>query len=142
MKTEANVGNGVGMLVKTGTALTSGPWYAEPSLHEGTFGLWARTPKMGTQLLGEFYGEDMGDELPALANLTLAAAAPDLLAAHLAWEAAEDARNDCTYEKDEGCDNEGPWEHCPHCSERFGLAIDLRHAAIAKATRLTPRAGA
>lgn len=62
----------------------------------------------------------------------LIAAAPDLLAAHLAWEAAEDARNDCT-DYDDGCDNEGPWEQCPLCSARFGEAIDLRHAAIAKA---------
>ena len=67
------------------------------------------------------------------ANALLIAAAPDLLAAHLAWEAAEEARNDCT-DPDDGCDNEGPWEACPLCSERFGQAIDLRHAAIAKAT--------
>lgn len=59
----------------------------------------------------------------------LLAAAPDLLAAHLAWEAAEDARNNC-----DECDNEGPWEHCEPCSDRFGDAIDMRHAAIAKAT--------
>lgn len=35
----------------------------------------------GTQLLGEFYSEDTGDDLPVLANLTLAAAAPELLEA-------------------------------------------------------------
>lgn len=59
---------------------TKGPWYAEPA-HDGTFELYARTPKYGTQLLGEFYAEDMGDDLPALDNLMVAAAAPSLLEA-------------------------------------------------------------
>lgn len=61
--------------------------------------------------------------------LAMANAAPDLLAAAIAWEKAEDARNDCDGE--DGCDNEGPWEHCPFCSERFGEAIDMRRSAIA-----------
>ena len=74
-----------------------------------------------------------GYEPDSEANARLIAAAPDLLAAHLAWEAAEDARNDCN-DYEDGCDNEGPWESCPLCSVRFGDAIDLRHAAIAKAT--------
>jgi hypothetical protein len=94
----------------SGAQHTPGPWLSAE-------GEWLHDPQ---RLLTE----------PA--NAWVLGSAPDLLEAHLAWEAAEDARNDCTDEED-GCDNEGPWEHCPLCSERFGRAIDLRHAAIAKA---------
>jgi hypothetical protein len=65
----------------------------------------------------------------AAANARLIAAVTELLAAAEAWEAAEEARNDCAE-----CLNEGPWEHCGPCSEPFGSAIELRRAAIAKAT--------
>jgi hypothetical protein len=66
----------------------------------------------------------------AVAHLSAAQkAASELLAAHLAWEKAEDDRNDC-----DECENEGPWEHCSACSLRFGDAIDMRHAALALAT--------
>lgn len=59
---------------------TPGPWVAEVS-DGGTFGLYARTEQFGTQLLGEFYDEDMGDPVPARENMHLAAAAPELLEA-------------------------------------------------------------
>ena len=80
------------------------------------------TIKAGAQLIARMAAHNDLD------NAQLFAAAPDLLAAAEAWDAAEDARNDCPE-----CDNEGPWEHCEPCSDRFGDAIDLRHAAIAKA---------
>lgn len=57
---------------------TPGPWFAEAG-NDGTFGLYARTEQFGTQLLGEFYDEDMGDPVPARENLHLAAAAPEML---------------------------------------------------------------
>lgn len=61
-------------------AYSKGPWFAELG-SDGTFGLYARTPTRGTQLIAEFFDQDMGDHLPAQANLTMAVAAPDLLAA-------------------------------------------------------------
>jgi hypothetical protein len=80
---------------------------------------------------GGFVDRDSMERTPVaelLAVTSLIAAAPDLLRAAEAWEEAEAARNDCRE-----CDNEGHWEHCGSCSERFGDAIDLRHAAIARA---------
>lgn len=61
-------------------AATPGPWYAERG-NDGTFSIYARSREMGTQLLGEFYSEDMGNDLPVMANVALAAASPGLLAA-------------------------------------------------------------
>ncbi len=116
---------------------TPGPWHA--NLHHerrdgGRFYVYVTAesivPIAGVPSGVEGFGREEGR-----ANALLIAAAPDLLEAHLAWEAAEDARNDCN--GDDGCDNEGPWEACGSCSDRFGAAIDLRHAAIAKATHPT-----
>lgn len=59
---------------------TPGEWSAEAA-NDGTFCIYARSRENGTQLLGEFYAEDMGDELPVHANMTIAAAAPELLQA-------------------------------------------------------------
>ena len=62
---------------------TPGPWDFEQG-RDGDFAIYARTPQFGTQLLGEFYDEDMGDDLPAARNLALAASAPILAAALIA----------------------------------------------------------
>lgn len=59
---------------------TPGEWSSEAG-RDGTFCIYARSRENGTQLLGEFYAEDMGDELPVHANMTIAAAAPELLEA-------------------------------------------------------------
>lgn len=59
---------------------TPGEWSAEAG-NDGTFCIYARSRENGTQLLGEFYPEDMGDDLPVQANMHLAAAAPELLEA-------------------------------------------------------------
>ena len=106
---------------------TPGPWHINPEYDTMI------STVSGDADIAEVDGWPMDLWAEQEANKHLIAAAPDLLAAHLAWEAAEDARNDCN-DYDDGCDNEGPWEACPLCSERFGHAIDLRHAAIAKAT--------
>lgn len=63
--------------VKT-PAHTPGSWTGEVG-SDGTFAIYGRSRANGTQLLGEFYPEDMGDELPVRANLALAAAAPVML---------------------------------------------------------------
>jgi hypothetical protein len=64
------------------------------------------------------------------ANARLIVAAPDLLEACEAEEAAQEARSNCAE-----CDGEDDWTHCAPCSLNFGKAIDLRRAAIAKATQ-------
>lgn len=61
-------------------------------------------------------------------NPRVFAAAPEMLKALEAEEAAWAARDDCDL-----CDSSEDWSRCPHCSLRFGKAIDLRRAAIAKA---------
>lgn len=63
------------------------------------------------------FGYDATEEMRANARL---------IAAAIAQEAADDARDDCE------CEGECPWEECGPCSERFGNAIVLRRAAIAK----------
>lgn len=54
-------------------------------------------------------------------------AASDLLVAHLAGEGADDARESC-----DECGGHGQWEHCGPCSTRYGHAIEMRRAAVAK----------
>lgn len=61
------------------------------------------------------------------ADARLIAAAPDLAYAALAQEEAEDFNANCPE-----CEGEGDWATCEPCSGRFGHAIDLRRAALAK----------
>ena len=99
---------------------TQGDWSAEPG-QDGTFGLYSRDPRLGTQLIGEFFDEDMGDPLPALANLKLAAAAPELLAALIEARAALHQHY-------------VDWDGEPEDAVPLQLARSKCDAAIAKAT--------
>jgi hypothetical protein len=63
------------------------------------------------------------------ANARLIEAAPDLLAACVTLEAAEDANANCRE-----CDGQGVPELCPVCFPLFDDARLKRRAAIAKAT--------
>jgi hypothetical protein len=112
---------------------TPGPWaISSVSMETGAVGIAKNRILIAEAHNGYSFMDVVQGNEPAeqFANARLIAAAPELLAAAEAWETADDARNDCAE-----CENEGPWEHCGPCSERFGEAIVLRRAAIAKARR-------
>ena len=67
------------------------------------------------------------------ANARLIAAAPDLLEAAVALEAAEHAHANC-----DECNGEGMPELCPKCFPLFDDARLKRRAAIAKAEPVVP----
>jgi len=67
------------------------------------------------------------------ANARLIAAAPDLLKAAVALEAAEHAHANC-----DECNGEGMPELCPKCFPLFDDARLKRRAAIAKAEPVVP----
>ena len=54
----------------------------------------------------------------------------EMLAALRAQEKADAKREKCT-----DCEGEGSWWECGPCSDRYGMAIDLRRAAIDRAIR-------
>ena len=102
---------------------TRGPWRAIDKMIVVVEETHGYSTCIANAQIGGSNGETMA------ANAHLIAAAPDLLAACEAEEAAQDARANCPE-----CDGEDDWTHCGPCSLRFGTAIDLRRAAIAKAT--------
>lgn len=104
-----------------------GACFAEAYIRNGNVAPFQLTDAL-VERAWEIAGEAHDDPEEFDRQQTLADAAPDLLAACEAWDKAEDDRNDCA-----SCENEGPWEECGPCSERFCDAIDKRHAAIKKA---------